>query len=119
MTIHQLLIKNRKTPLTVSGDAFATGSEFRSEPAPASVPVVSNAATVIASGGVPGYTYVWTQVSGDAMVCNNPTGATTTWSATVPKNAIISAVWRCTVTDSASATATHDVTVSLSYTTDL
>ena len=102
-------------PLTVSASpSDVTGTEFRSEPgAPSGVPVTSDPCTATASGGSGAKTFAWTKISGSAViVADSPTSATTTFSGNVLKNAIPSAVFRVTVTDS-TGSATADVTVSL------
>lgn len=70
----------------------------------------TNAVTVTAERGAEGYSYAWSRVSGsDVPQPNNPTGATTGWSA--PDSGPYSAVWRCTVTDAYGAQATVDISV--------
>ncbi len=69
---------------------------------------------VTASGGTGGYSYLWQWVSGDTVIAvNSPTSSTTTFSrATTPLNVLFTAVWRCRVTDSSTATTyTGNVTV--------
>lgn len=65
------------------------------------------ASTCAATGGVPAYTYAWTYVSGDASItCTSPTSASTTFSRTgMVDGTTYEALWKCTVTDSTSATA--------------
>ena len=62
------------------------------------------------------YTYAWSYVSGTVATVSNPTSATTTFSRTEfidfsGQTINRTGVYRCTVTDSASRTATADVTV--------
>ena len=76
---------------------------------------LSNQTTCTASGGVAPYTYVWTFVSGDALIiCDNLTGNTTDFHTSGTAGTFV-AVWRCTVTDNVStqAISTPDVTVTL------
>lgn len=77
--------------------------------------------TVTPSQGTPGYTYAWTWLSGGSGVTiNSPTAASTTFSATgLALEETRGGVARCTVTDSASATVTKDVSVTINRTSDL
>lgn len=75
--------------------------------------VASDTIGVTPSGGVAPYTYSWALLSGFAMTISNPTNAASYFSATVPGGVTRSAVYRCTVTDAASATATVDVPIDL------
>lgn len=92
--------------------ASATGYEFRTEPAPNTLSVTSN--NVTASGAA---TYSWAYLSGNASItANSPSAAATTFThAAVPKNTLVSAVFR--VTGNTGDTA--DVTVNLEYATDI
>ena len=77
--------------------------------------IISEVATVTASGGTSPYTYAWTQVSGSsAVACDSPSASSTTFSTTIYKGTSRSAVYRCTVTDAAMDTTTVDVAVELS-----
>jgi len=83
--------------------------------------VTSNSTTVTPSGGTAPYTYAWTLLGGAATSGPfNPsasTSATTVWSETIGDlDPDITEVWRCTVTDDDSNTATVDVTVTLEWT---
>lgn len=72
--------------------------------------------TCTASGGVPGYTYAWTRVSGSTLVsATAPTSAATAFTTSgMTTNTTRSAVFNCTVTDSAGQTVTtNNVSVSL------
>lgn len=71
--------------------------------------------TASPAGGSPGYTYSWSRVSGStAISATDPTSYYTYFSATMTPPSLVSAVFRVTVTDSLGATATADVTVTLS-----
>lgn len=69
--------------------------------------------TVTAAGGTSPYTYAWAKVSGDTLTVTSPTSAATTFSGTPGVGNTLHAVYRCTVTDNVAATATVDVSVSL------
>lgn len=95
-------------PTTVSGSDTVV--------APDSSTATTNSTTVTPSGGAAPYTYAWSYLSGVTATVNSATSATTTFSRTVfidnPGQTINrTGVYRCTVTDSTSQTATADVTV--------
>jgi len=73
----------------------------------------TNNVTVSPVNGTPGYTYAWVRLSGDSTATiSSSTSATVHWSRTgMVLGNTYSAVWQCTVTDSASATATCTVNV--------
>ena len=74
----------------------------------------TNSVTVTAAGGTPPYTYAWTKKSGDTVTVNSPTAATTTFSGAVGVvGGFLSAVYTCTVTDSAGSPATFTVDVNV------
>lgn len=68
------------------------------------------------TGGVAPYAHLWEYVSGstDPLV-SDETAANPTWTALVPADESRIAVWRLTVTDSATNTDTVDITVNLSF----
>lgn len=106
------------TPVSANYSGTPDGNTFQAEPAPANAFVTSGLVTINASGGNASYTYAWTHLSGNAVVAvTNPSAGSTTFTATVAKNAARSAVKRCTVSDGTSS-ATVDVPTTLSYTTD-
>jgi hypothetical protein len=78
--------------------------------------ITSDNTTVTPTGGVAPYTYSWAKVSGDTLTLSNASAATTNFSKNgIPEWEFVSALYRCTVTDSSSPalTATADVDVTL------
>jgi len=71
--------------------------------------------TCAATAGVPAYTYAWTYVSGDAsFTCNFPTAAATSFTrSSMVLGTTYTTFWKCTVTDSTSATAVANICVSI------
>lgn len=106
------------TPLAASNSG-AMGTQFRNEPAAATLNVSANG-NVFASGGSGTYTCTWAHLSGSTAI---PTPAANNFSpsftATVSKNTELSAVKRCTVSDGVNTPVTTDMDVRLAYNTDL
>ena len=75
--------------------------------------VTSDPATGIASGGSGGYSYAWTFLSGNGYTINFTSAATTTFFTFLSEGQFKSGNYRCTVTDSSSATAFADIQVDL------
>lgn len=69
--------------------------------------------------GTAPYSYAWSYVSGDTEIyANLPTSATTRFSAYFPSSDIYTAVWKCTVTDSAANVVdSNTVSITLSLAT--
>lgn len=68
------------------------------------------------TGGVGPYTQEWTRVSGGTPTVSSSTALNPTWSELVGETGSSSiSVWRVTVTDAVSATATFDITVTLTW----
>ena len=79
----------------------------------------TSSTTVTASGGSGSYTYAWTRVSGAFVTVNSPTSATTTFTATnIPVTGFLTAVYRCTVTDTSSPQKTAFVDVYITFERD-
>ena len=121
INLSQLAGATNYTNVTASKNGNATGSVFLPHSgSPANVTVVSNPSTVITPGGGNGsYSCSWSHLSGDASI--STPGANlfnVTFSASVGRNSEKSAVKRCTVSDGISS-AFVDVSVSLSYSTDV
>ena len=76
-------------------------------------PLTSSPATGTGSGGTGPYTYAWTYVSGSSYTINSPASATTTFTTNLIAGQFKSGVYRCTVTDSLSATASATITVEM------
>jgi len=94
-------------------------NDYVSEPAPSQRSMSGGIAVTVT--GSAAYTLSWVRISGDTgITINSTTGANVTFSATVLKNTTKSAVWRCTVTDTASGMTDYvDVNVSFQYWTDI
>lgn len=95
------------SPLSLTGNG--AGEVTTGEGAGAS----ATTCTVTPSGGTGPYTYAWTKVSGATVTVDAPTSATTSFTTTLSPGGFSYSVYRCTVTDSLSATATADVSVTL------
>ncbi|WP_414674528.1 PKD domain-containing protein [Luteibacter sp.] len=89
------------TAANVSGDSFPGAG------------VAFGSSTAFPTGGTPPYSYAWTFVSGSTFTVNNAATSTATFVRTgnPPQGTSASAVYRVTVTDSASGTAFKDITV--------
>lgn len=75
--------------------------------------LTSSPATGTGSGGTAPYTYAWTYVSGNSYTINSPSSASTTFTTSLTAGQLKSGVYRCTVTDSLSATASDTITVEM------
>lgn len=73
----------------------------------------TNSVTVTAAGGTAPYTYAWAKKSGDTVTVNGPTAAATTFTGAAGVGGFLSAVYTCTVTDSAGSPATFTVDVNV------
>jgi hypothetical protein len=71
----------------------------------------STSCTATGAGGSGGYTYAWTKVSGDTLTVSAPSSASTNFTRATDSD--YSSIYRCTVTDSLSATAYQDFTINL------
>lgn len=102
-----------------ASNSGATGTQFRNEPAPASL-TVSASGTVSVVGGSGSYTCTWAHISGSTAI--GTPGANTfspSFSASVAKNTALTAVKRCTVSDGVNTPVSTDMNVRLEYNTDL
>lgn len=65
-------------------------------------PITTNPITITVSGGVGPYTFAWSHLSGDVMTIDSPSSDVTTFTGTPsgPEFATLTAIYRCTVTDS-------------------
>lgn len=76
--------------------------------------VTTGAISITAVGGTATYTYAWTKLSGDTITATSATSSSTTFSgATMVSGETRNAIFRCTVTDSASPQATYTVDVAV------
>lgn len=80
--------------------------------------VTTGAHTATPTGGLAPFTYAWVKLSGDAISITSPTHAVTTFSGNVDSGDL-TAVFRCTVTDSLGTTATDDLNMSIALRGDL
>jgi len=108
-----LLTLSNKTSSALSAavsDTTATGETWGYGVCTTGTPI-----TVEALGGVPGYTYAWTRVSGSTTVSAVSSSSYSTYfQGLVSVGSSVSAVFKCTVTDAAStAVDTVNVTVTL------
>ena len=79
-----------------------------------STETVAAGATATPSGGQAPYTYSWAKQSGGAITAQQPTNASTLFTASLMGfGEVREAVFRCTCTDSLGSTGTADVTVTL------
>lgn len=80
-------------------------------------PFTTGQVTATASGGTPGYTYLWSRTGGDATIsCSNTAIANPTFSASGTATQTKAATWICTVTDSLSQVgASAACTVSITF----
>lgn len=75
--------------------------------------LTSGTSTGSATGGAGGYTYAWTFVSGNPYTINTPSSAATTFTTSLTANILKQGTYRCTVTDSLSATAFADTLIEM------
>lgn len=116
MGIHQaMFFAGATAPLALTGPSSVSGSGG-SITTGATVQVTTSSANCIVSGGVAPYTYAWTYVSGTNAVITTPTGQASTFRRSMITPDVgappvtQTGVFRCTVTDGNSNTATHNVT---------
>lgn len=117
MSYFMLWMKRRlSTPLTASksGDVSGSCSQLAT-----SCSATTTSVTVTPVGGTAPYTYAWSYVSGTTATVTSPTAASTTFSRSASSStgagSSYNGVYRCTVTDSLSNTATVDVTVTTTH----
>ena len=106
-----VLILGREAPLSASVNptglsGFVIGS---------GTAVTGLTAICTAAGGAPGYTYLWTFVSGDSDIGPiNGTSASTKFNAYFSGPGILQAVYKCVVTDAAANVVdSNTVTISM------
>jgi hypothetical protein len=106
----------RSAALTAALNDYAPAGACNNPTPPYTCGASTQSITCSGTGGTPGYTYAWAYVSGHTgfTISPNSTSAAVYWTHSAA-NQIVTAVWRCTVTDSASATATVNVTVSMDH----
>lgn len=96
------------------GLSSTTASKTVGTPGGGPVTVTSPSVTASPIGGTAPYTYAWARASGDASISATvPAGASTAFSALVPLETLVEAIFLVTVTDASGATATGSVDVSL------
>ena len=67
------------------------------------------------TGGVAPYTQQWTRQSGGTPTISSAAALNPTWSEVVSDLSPSVSTWRCTVTDAVSATASTDISVTLTW----
>jgi hypothetical protein len=104
---------NNYVPMTPSKDSDAYGLCALFSPG-ATCTATTNSVTVSVTGGVGGFTYAWTYVSGDTFTVLSPSAATTQFRRSTA-NGVFNGVYRCTVTDSTAATTYIDVNINTEH----
>jgi len=109
------------TPVVVTVQpGVDTKTVFDSEPAPNFITITTDGVVANPSGGDGNYTFLWTKKSGSsAIIADTPTSSMTTFHALIGKQQTLSAVYTITATDGLGAFDEADVTVNISYETDL
>lgn len=112
----------------ISGKALVSDTTFTATVTPGSLykrvtvsSATTSSATATPSLGTAPYTYAWAYVSGDVtMTVTSASSASTTFARTgmVLHNSYTT-VWRATITDNTSATATADITVTIERENDV
>jgi hypothetical protein len=99
-------------PLGITANNVSgTGFDFAS-----SGPVSTGTPDTTVTGGTAPFTFSWTYVSGSAIPeVSSATAQNPIWSNTNTPDGIHEAIWRVTVTDANSNTATTDITVQLTW----
>lgn len=100
------------TPLAVA--ASNVSRRIVASGASGTVATLFNPSTTI-TGGVAPYTQEWTRQSGGTPTISSATALNPTWSEVVPDGSPSVSTWRCTVTDAVSATASTDISVTLTW----
>ena len=107
--VHNLMFGRAGGPLKVSS---APGNEAVNIFGGVGGNAASTSQVVTATGGTPGYTYLWTYRSGSSYVINNgTTQAGAFFSTSLTPNQFKTGVYRITVTDAATTTAFADYTI--------
>ena len=106
--IQMALMGSLGLPLSIT---ISPASLYNTRSGPGSL--TSAPATGVAVGGSGGYSYAWTYESGDSFTINSPASATTTFTTLLLPTTLYTGVYRCTVTDSSSNTASQTITVQL------
>jgi len=88
-------------PLSAYGSRSGSGTAF------------TNFVTVSAINGSGPFSFAWTRIEGDTINIESPSNATTRFTAIVPIGDILSATFRCTVTDAFGNSAFIDIFATL------
>lgn len=94
---------------SISGNASGTAN------AHSTTSITTNGITASGSGGMPGYTYSWS-IAGSGITINNPSSATTSFTANVGTNSTVTGTATCTITDASFNTVTRTASVILQNT---
>jgi hypothetical protein len=106
---------------TFEGHSLYTPQTFHLNPAivnsfvntNGSATVTAGSSVVIDGGGIPPFTYFWSQVSGDPMVTSGTNTSTCTWSISGRPGPAKTSIWTCSVADAINTQVHQNISVTL------